>query len=55
MLLDWAFIFLVLALIAGVFGFGGVAVESAWIAKVLFIVFLVIFIVSYVSRYLSKK
>lgn len=47
MLLNWALIFLVFALIAGVLGFGGIAKESAGIAKVLFIVFLVIFLVSF--------
>ena len=47
MLLDWAFIFLILALIAAVLGFGGIAQESAGIAKILFIIFLVIFIVSF--------
>ena len=50
MLLDWALIFLVLALVAGVLGFGGVAQESAWIAKILFIVFLVIYLLSFLSR-----
>lgn len=47
MLLNWAFIFLVLALIAAVLGFGGIAKESAGIAKILFIVFLIIFIISF--------
>ncbi len=47
MLLNWAFIFLIVAIIAGVFGFSGVARESAWIAKVLFVVFLIIFVLSY--------
>ena len=45
MLLSWVVIFLVLALVAGFFGFSGVAKESTWIAKVLFFVFLVLFIV----------
>ena len=45
-MLNWALTFLVIALIAAVFGFGGIAVESAWIAKVLFVVFLVLFLVS---------
>ena len=44
MLLSWVVIFLVIALVAGFFGFGGVANESAWIAKVLFFVFLVLFL-----------
>jgi uncharacterized membrane protein YtjA (UPF0391 family) len=47
MLLDWALIFLVLALIAGVFGFGGIATESAGIAKILFFVFIIIYILSF--------
>ena len=45
-MLNWALTFLVIALIAAVFGFGGIAVEAAWIAKVLFVVFLVLFLVS---------
>jgi len=47
MLLHWTLIFLVLALVAGVFGFGGVAQESAGIAKILFVIFLVIYIASF--------
>ena len=47
MLLNWAFIFLILALVAAVLGFGGIAKESAGIAKILFIVFLIIFIISF--------
>jgi|GEM_PF-46022 len=49
MLLHWTMIFLVLAIIAAVLGFGGVARESAGIAKILFIVFLVIWLVSFFS------
>jgi uncharacterized membrane protein YtjA (UPF0391 family) len=44
-MLNWAVTFLIIALIAAVFGFGGIAVEAAWIAKVLFVVFLVLFLV----------
>jgi len=44
-MLGWAITFLVIALIAAVFGFGGIAVASAGIAKVLFFVFLVICVV----------
>ncbi len=47
MLLSWALIFLVVAIVAGFFGFSGVARESAWIAKILFVVFLAIFVLSY--------
>ena len=41
-MLYWAFMFLVVALIAALFGFGGLAVSAAWIAKTLFLVFLVL-------------
>jgi len=47
-MLRWALIFLVVALIAGVFGFFDVAGTSYFIAKILFFVFLVLFIVSLV-------
>lgn len=44
-MLSWALTFLVIALIAGVLGFGVVAGTAASIAKILFVVFLVMFIV----------
>lgn len=47
MLLQWTVIFLIVALIAGGLGFGGLAADSAWIAKVLFFIFLVLFIASF--------
>lgn len=43
-MLYWAFVFLVIALVAAVLGFGGIAVASAGIAKILFFVFLIIFL-----------
>ena len=46
MLLNWTLIFLVIALIAALLGFTGIARESAGIAKILFIVFLIIYVVS---------
>jgi uncharacterized membrane protein YtjA (UPF0391 family) len=48
-MLSWALTFLVVALIAGVFGFTGIYVAAAGIAKILFFVFLVLFIVSLVA------
>jgi uncharacterized membrane protein YtjA (UPF0391 family) len=44
-MLSWALTFLVIALIAGVLGFGVIAGTAATIAKVLFFVFLVLFII----------
>jgi uncharacterized membrane protein YtjA (UPF0391 family) len=45
-MLRWAAIFFIIAIIAAVFGFGGVASGSAEIARVLFFLFLVVFVVS---------
>ena len=45
-MLYYALVFLVVALIAGVLGFGGVAFASAEIAKICFFVFLILFVVS---------
>jgi len=47
-MLSWALTFLVVALIAGVLGFGVVAGTAAEIAKILFLLFLVLFVVSLV-------
>lgn len=43
-MLRWALGFLILALIAALFGFGGVAAVSVDIAQILFFVFAVFFI-----------
>jgi uncharacterized membrane protein YtjA (UPF0391 family) len=45
-MLRWSILFLVIALIAGLFGFFDVAGTSWFIAKVLFFVFLVLFVVT---------
>ena len=54
-MLNWALTFLVLALIAGVFGFGGVAAASIDIAKILFVVFLILFVVAAAVHALRGK
>jgi len=43
-MLKWAVIFLIIALVAAVFGFTDIAAASAGIAKVLFGIFLVLFL-----------
>ncbi|MBI5380489.1 MAG: DUF1328 domain-containing protein [Opitutae bacterium] len=45
-MLNYAVIFLIVALLAGVLGFGVIAGTAATIAKVCFVVFLVLFIAS---------
>jgi uncharacterized membrane protein YtjA (UPF0391 family) len=49
-MLHYALVFLVIAILAAVFGFGGVAVASAGIAKILFFFFLIAFLVSLVMH-----
>ncbi|MBD3316576.1 MAG: DUF1328 domain-containing protein [Chitinivibrionales bacterium] len=49
-MLSWAITFLVVALIAAVFGFGGIATAAAGIAKILFFVFLALFIISLIMN-----
>jgi uncharacterized membrane protein YtjA (UPF0391 family) len=43
-MLKWAFIFLIIAIVAGLFGFSDVEAASATIAQWLFGIFLVLFI-----------
>ena len=45
-MLGWAFTFLVIAIIAAVFGFSGVAATASGIVQILFVVFLALFLVS---------
>jgi len=45
-MLHYAVVFLVIALIAGLFGFGIIASTAAGVAKILFLVFLVLFLVT---------
>jgi len=43
-MLKWAVVFLLIAIVAGIFGFTGLEQASATIAKILFGIFLVLFI-----------
>jgi uncharacterized membrane protein YtjA (UPF0391 family) len=49
-MLHWTLVFLVIALVAALLGFGGIAGAAAGIAKVLFFIFLVIWLVSLLTR-----
>jgi uncharacterized membrane protein YtjA (UPF0391 family) len=49
-MLGWALGFLILALVAALFGFGGIAAGAAGIAKALFFVFLVLAALSVVAN-----
>lgn len=45
-MLYYAALFFVVALVAALFGFGGIAAGAVEIAKILFFIFLVLFVVS---------
>jgi uncharacterized membrane protein YtjA (UPF0391 family) len=48
-MLKWSVIFFIVAIIAAIFGFGGVAAGAVSIAKILFFIFVVLFVISLVA------
>lgn len=55
-MLRWALTFLIIALIAALFGFGGIAEGASDIAQVLFFIFIVLFIISLIAgRFWSPR
>jgi uncharacterized membrane protein YtjA (UPF0391 family) len=54
-MLYYALLFLIIALVAGVLGFGGVAFAAAGIAKILFFIFIVMFVVSLVAHLMRRR
>ena len=48
-MLRWAITFLIIALIAAIFGFGGIAEGATDIAQVLFFIFIVLFVISLIA------
>jgi len=54
-MLSWALTFLVIALIAALLGFTGVAGTAVGIAKLLFYVFVILFLVSIAASLLHRR
>lgn len=54
-MLRYSVTFLIIALIAAIFGFGGIASGAVEIAKILFFVFIVIAAITFVVNLMSKK
>jgi uncharacterized membrane protein YtjA (UPF0391 family) len=54
-MLRWALAFLVISLIAALFGFTGIAVAAAGIAKALFFIFLVITLIFVVLAFSAGR
>ncbi len=54
-MLSWSIAFLLIALVAAVFGFGGIAGTAAGIAKVLFFVFVALWVISLIAGAMKGK
>jgi uncharacterized membrane protein YtjA (UPF0391 family) len=54
LMLHYAVVFFVIALIAALFGFGGIAAGAVGIAKILFVVFAVLAVASFLFGLLRK-
>jgi uncharacterized membrane protein YtjA (UPF0391 family) len=50
----WAVIFLVVAIVAGIFGFGLISGVSLTIAKWLAIIFVILFIITIIARAIKR-
>ena len=54
-MLYWTVVFLVVAMVAAIFGFTGIYVAAAQIAQVLFFIFIVLFIISLVAGGMNRR
>jgi uncharacterized membrane protein YtjA (UPF0391 family) len=54
-MLRWAIIFLIIALVAAVFGFGDIVDAATTIAKILFVIFLILFVLSLIFGAVSGR
>jgi uncharacterized membrane protein YtjA (UPF0391 family) len=54
-MLYWAAVFFVIALVAALFGFGGIAAGAVEIAKILFFVFVIIFAVTLILGLVGRR
>lgn len=54
-MLRWALIFFVVALVAVLFGFGGIAAAATDIAKILFFLFVAIFIAFLIMGLINRR
>lgn len=54
-MLYWALVFFVIAVIAAVFGFGGIAAAAVGIAKILFFVFLALFVLTLIAHLFGRR
>ncbi|WP_018181972.1 DUF1328 domain-containing protein [Kaistia granuli] len=53
-MLSWAIFFLVVALVAAILGFGGIAGTAIGIAKIIFVVAIILFLISGVMHMMRR-
>ena len=49
-MLYWALMFLVIAILAAIFGFTGISLMAAGVAKILFFFFVILFVISLIMH-----
>ena len=54
-MLRWVVIFLIVAIVAAIFGFGGIAGAAVSIAKTIFFIAIVLFLISMVAHMMRRK
>jgi len=54
-MLQWALVFLGVALVAALLGFGGLAGSAAGIAQVFFVIFLVVFLITLARGWMDYR
>jgi uncharacterized membrane protein YtjA (UPF0391 family) len=53
-MLYWALVFFIISIVAAIFGFTGIAVATAEIARIFFFVFIIVFIVLVIARIMRR-
>lgn len=54
-MLYWALVFFIIAVIAAVFGFTGIAIGAALIAKILFFAFVLLFVIALIAGLAGRR
>ena len=53
-MLYWALVFFIVAIVAAIFGFGGISIAAAGIAKILFYLFVILFLISLIIGLINR-
>ena len=53
-MLYWALVFFVIAIIAAIFGFSGIAAGASLVAQILFFIFLAVFVITLIAGLMHR-